>query len=255
MSHPAQRLIADSYDRAAKSFAEHADQHVYGALAVPLVDAVRSACPEDTADVLDVAAGSGAIGRLIPRCIAVDLSLGQLRHNRTARRVQADGIHLPFRDGSFDAAVCGFGINHVSAPGSLVRELARVAPVVAVSTWARPEAPHAPRQVVFDVLARQSGQVRSPAGAIIDRFTDAVGTPDAVEGLLRGAHLQPDVRVVQVHIPWPGIETYLAYRLSMPTSAPVALDPAGRTELHDRLAALPPESLPWRARIIVGVGS
>ena len=248
------RLVAQSYDRAAEGFAAAADQHVYRLLAAPLVAAVARVADIGAGTVLDVAAGTGAVGRHFPRAVAVDLSFEQLRHNDARRRVGADGERLPFRDQCFAAAVCGFGVNHVADPAALVQEMARVSPVVGLSTWQRPEVPYAPKQVVFEVLARRTGGARSAAGLLLDRYTAAVGSVDAVASLIRADCASGDVHVAEVEIPWPGIDAYLDYRLSMPTSVQVLDDAGLRTELRDALASLPTEALTWRPGIIVGVG-
>lgn len=248
------RLVAESYDRAASGFAEAADQHVYRLLAVPLVEAIASMVVEHSGTVLDVAAGTGAVGRHFAQTVAVDVSVEQLRRNHGPQRVRADGERLPFRAGSFVAAVCGFGINHVANPAGLAREMARVAPVVGVSTWQRPEVPYAPKRAVFDVLARRSGSARSAAGELVDRYTDAVGSVDVVEAVLASAGLRTEVGVTAVEVPWPGVDAYLDYRLSMPSSAQVLDDAGLRAELRDALCSLPPEALIWRPGIIVGVG-
>jgi ubiquinone/menaquinone biosynthesis C-methylase UbiE len=248
------RLVAESYDRAAPGFAGAADQHVYRLLALPLVDAVARFGDTSVGPVLDVAAGTGAVGRHFAQVVAADLSIEQLRRNRAPRRVRADGEFLPFRAGSFTAAVCGFGINHVADPLALVGEMARVAAVVGVSTWRRPEVPYAPKQAVFDLLARRSGRARSKAGELLDRYTEAVGSADAVAGLLHAAGLRAEVALVEVEIPWPGVDAYLEYRLSMPTSPEVLADCGLRAELRDALQSLPPESLAWRPGVIVAVG-
>lgn len=247
-------LVARSYDRAAPGFAEAADQYVYRLLARPLVDAVTRLVGEGSGRVLDVAAGTGAVGRHFARSVAVDVSVEQLRRNDGPRRVRADGEQVPFRDGSFVAAVCGFGINHVANPAGLVREMARVAPVVAVSTWQRPEPHYAPKLAVSRVLARRSGRTRSSAGELLDGYGDAVGSVDAIVAVLEGVGLRADVRITEVEIPWPGVDAYLDYRLSMPTSARVPDDASLRAELREALQQLPADSLSWRPEIIVGVG-
>jgi ubiquinone/menaquinone biosynthesis C-methylase UbiE len=250
----ARRLVADSYDRVASAFADAADHHVYRLLAVPLIEGVRRVIDVETATVLDVAAGSGAVGRGFARAIAIDSSIEQLRHNHAGPRAHADGEHLPFRTDSFAAAVCGFGVNHVASPGAFLREMARVAPVVGMSTWHRPEDRYLPKLAVQDVLARRTGRRRSEVGSVIDRYTDAVGSADAVTSLMRDAGLRPEVLVTEVEVPWPGAEAYLDYRLAMPTHAAVVDDAALRAELHAALLALPQEALTWRPRVIVGVG-
>ncbi|MCA1841646.1 MAG: methyltransferase domain-containing protein [Actinobacteria bacterium] len=248
------RLIAESYDLAASRFAGAADQQVYRLLAAPLAEAVGRVADTSGATVLDVAAGSGAVGRHFARAVAVDVSVEQLRRNGARLRVRADGERLPFRGDSFTAAVCGFGVNHVADPGGLVREMARVAPVVGVSTWQRPEPPYPPKQVVFDILVRRAGRPRSAVGELVDRYGDSVGSVAAIAALLGAAGLESRVDVVEVEVPWPGIDAYLDYRLSMPTSAPVVDDADLRAELRHALGALSPASLAWHAGIVVGVG-
>jgi demethylmenaquinone methyltransferase/2-methoxy-6-polyprenyl-1,4-benzoquinol methylase len=81
--------------------------------------------------VLDVACGTGDFCRELGagghRVVGVDFSMGMLRVARTtAPLLQADALRLPFRDGSVDAATCGFALRNVTEVGSLFEELARV---------------------------------------------------------------------------------------------------------------------------------
>jgi hypothetical protein len=78
----AKRLFAEAYDASAGGFAASADRLVYSYLARPLA---RALCAVD-GQVLDVAAGSGALGRLLPAVVALDLSAAQLRYNPVAAR-------------------------------------------------------------------------------------------------------------------------------------------------------------------------
>ncbi|HYN16893.1 MAG TPA: methyltransferase domain-containing protein, partial [Actinomycetes bacterium] len=206
----AKRLFADAYDAAAAGFARSADRLVYTYLARPLARALAQA----GGPVLDVAAGSGALGRLLPGAVALDLSAAQLRHNPLPARLQGDAERLPFRDGSFAAAGCAFGINHFPDPGAALAEMARVAPLVGVLTWARPEAPHRPKLAVQEVVARNAGSDRTAAGILADELGERVGSPAAVWALLDGAGLRPDVTEVAVDLPWPGAAAFVDYRLA-----------------------------------------
>ncbi len=245
------RLVASAYDRSAEGFAHAADRLVYRFLARPVVEAVGRV---DGA-LLDVAAGVGAAGRHFPDGVALDLSVGQLRHNPARRRVRADAEHLPFRDGSFAAAVCVFGINHFPDPRAALAEMARIAPIVGVATWARPESPYAPKQVVLDALARHAGRRRSPAGELLDALGERVGSVDVVAALLGGAGLDATVEEATVVVPWPGIDSFLDYRLSMASTAGLVVDAAAlRRDAAAALAAIPESELDWHARLIVGVG-
>lgn len=82
--------------------------------------------------VLDLAAGTAvssvelaASGATV---VAADFSLGMLRAGaaRAVPKVGADALHLPFADGSFDAATISFGLRNVNDVPLALRELRRV---------------------------------------------------------------------------------------------------------------------------------
>lgn len=247
----AKRSVATAYDESADSFADAADRHVYRHLGRPLFDALGVV----HGPVLDLAAGTGAAGRHFTDVVALDLSAGQLRHNPARRRVCADAERLPFRDSAFATAVCLFGINHFPDPATAVREMARVSPVVGLTTWARPEPSFAPKQVVLDALARHTGRTRSPAGEIIDVLGERVGSVEAVRALLETVGLEAVVHPATALVPWPGIEPFLDYRLSMASTAGLVTDATAlRREIAAVLATLPESELDWDAALIVGVG-
>ncbi len=102
---------------------------LYETLLVPLIfepyaaDLVRRLAPRQPARVLEVAAGTGVVTRAMlaslpatTAIVATDLNqamLDQAAAVGTSRPVewrQADAMHLPFPDGSFDAVVCQFGV-------------------------------------------------------------------------------------------------------------------------------------------------
>jgi ubiquinone/menaquinone biosynthesis C-methylase UbiE len=90
--------------------------------------------------VLDVAAGSALLGRVLARrakeVVAVDITAEMLQRAREA--AERDGISniefvegaaeaLPFEDGSFDLVVTRFSLHHITEPQRVVNEMARVA--------------------------------------------------------------------------------------------------------------------------------
>jgi len=110
-----------------KSFAGAIPQ-VYNQLLVPLIfepyaaDLARRLAGRPLTRVLEIAAGTGvatrAMAKALPTAVeivATDLNqpmIDQARSTGTARAVdwrQADAMHLPFADASFDAVVCQFG--------------------------------------------------------------------------------------------------------------------------------------------------
>jgi SAM-dependent methyltransferase len=245
------RLFAEAYDASATGFARSADRLVHAYLARPLARELAGAA----GPVLDVASGAGALGRLLPAAVALDLSAVQLRHNPLRLRVLADAERLPFRGGVFAAAGCAFGINLFPDPAAAVAEMARVAPLVALLTWARPEEPYAPKQAVMEVVARRAGTDRTAAGVVADELCERVGSPAAVHALLAGAGLRPEVREVEVDLPWPGAAAFVDYRLATIGVAGLVDDLAAvRREAIAAVAALPQETLLWRPRLVLGVG-
>lgn len=110
-----------------KGFAGSIPQ-VYESHLVPLIfeqyaaDLVNRLLPRPVTRLLEVAAGTGAVTRALASgldpqvaIVATDLNppmLEQAQARGTSRPVewrQADALHLPFEDASFDAVVCQFG--------------------------------------------------------------------------------------------------------------------------------------------------
>ena len=87
---------------------------------------------------LDVCCGSGVLTEaIVERCAparvaGIDASPEQIqfaREHRSGPNVTfktGDALHLPFPENTFDAAVCGLGLNYVPEPESALREMSRV---------------------------------------------------------------------------------------------------------------------------------
>ena len=93
----------------------------------------RALDPQPGERILDLAAGtavsSAPLAKAGAQVVAADFSLGML--GAAPRRpgielVAADGLALPFADGSFDAATISFGLRNVADPVRCLRELRRV---------------------------------------------------------------------------------------------------------------------------------
>ena len=83
------------------------------------------------ATVVDLACGTGDLCRALARAgyrpVGLDLSLGMLRHARTAAPlVEADALRLPLADAAVDGAVSGFALRNFVGLGPVLAELARV---------------------------------------------------------------------------------------------------------------------------------
>jgi SAM-dependent methyltransferase len=247
------RVLMDAYDDAADAFASVAHPAIYRHLAEPLAAALA----EVTGPVLDVAAGVGALGYRLPPVVAFDISARQLAHNPADRRVRGDAERLPFRDGSFAAVACVFGINHFPDARAAIVEMARVAPIVGLLTWSRPERPYRPKQLVAEALERRFGRARSTAGMVLDELSDAVGSAAALHGLLAGAGLRAEAWSLDVEVPWPGVDAWLDYRLGMPSTRGRSDESAladVRRELAATIAALTPAELSWRPALVLALG-
>jgi SAM-dependent methyltransferase len=242
--------IAYSYELAAAGFSRHADKHVYRHLAGPLVQFLGPI----QGVVLDVASGSGAVARLLPRVVALDISRNLLKANDALIRVQADAAQLPFRDDSFAAATCAFGLNHFPRPEIALAELARVAPLIGVVTWKRPEKSFAPAEAVFGVIERHCGRARSPVGEAVERMSVEVGSEPAVAALLAAAGLAATVTTVGATIPWPGTESFVDYRLSMLGSLAKEADmPRLRADAIAAVDRLASDQLTWAPDLVMAV--
>lgn len=83
--------------------------------------------------VLDVGCGDGALLRGIPApslAIGMDIARTALevahRNGIAVVRATSEGLHLPFRDGTFDRVTCLDVIEHLFDPKPLLREMGRV---------------------------------------------------------------------------------------------------------------------------------
>lgn len=175
----------------------------------PLTDAFNARAldtlePLDGQDLVDVAAGSGGAAVLAAargaRVVAVDGSAAMVAR-MAARGVaaqRADAAALPFRDGSFDAALSSFGVVLLPDPAAGTAELRRVLRPggrAAVVAWTEPH------RYELAALLREAAAaegVPPPSGDLPAqlRFTD----PARLRALLDGAGFG-SVRVERLEAP------------------------------------------------------
>lgn len=242
--------VARDYDCGAAGYALTVDA-VFGVVVAPLAEPLYAV----KGPVLDACSGTGNLGRLLPNAVALDLSEGQLRHNVVRRRVRGDVERLPFASDSFAAVGCAFGINHCPDPAAAVAEMARVAPLVALLTWARPQSAYTPKDVVAQVVQRHTGRPPTPSRAEVERLSDSVGSAAAVTRLLAGAALVPDVREVAVEVPWPGVRAFVQFRLALAAPQLGGADVGAITaDAEQAVGRLPNEARTFRPRLVLGLG-
>ena len=247
------RTVARAYDEMAGAGSD-AGLAVYRALAAPLVATVRTRSVAARFEYSTWRPAPVPSGGRSPR--RSPSTCRPARWRPTRRSVGRWPTPGPCRSGATGsaAAACAFGITHVADPFPLVEEMARVAPFVAITTWARPAPPYQPKRLVDAAVERRVGTSRTPLGRFVDRRADRIGSPTAVADCLRAAGLVASSAFVAVDVPWPGVDAYLDYRLAMPTT-PRVVDVAGvRHEVATTLADVPPGELTWRPHLVLGAG-
>lgn len=152
--------------------------------------------------VLDVCAGTLDLTQLAEaagaRVVASDFAQAMLVRGRgkaRAHRVRADALRLPFADGSFDGALCGFGLRNLDDPAAGLREMRRVLREggrLVVLDFFRPR-----RMVTRAVQALYNRQVLPLVGGLISgdrsayaylaRSIERFATREEVEALARAA--------------------------------------------------------------------
>ncbi len=191
----------DAHDRIAGSYNDLFTGITDRAIS-PLLDAAQVRAG---ARLLDVAAGpgrlTGAAAARGPLATGCDLSPAMVslarRLNRDIRFDEASADALPYADGSFDAAVCAFGLGHFPDPESVMAELARVvAPggFVALSWWegfSRNRINGIFHEAIAALGVSAAGVL--PQGPPMDRFSD----PDTFAKFVSAAGFK-DVRVASV---------------------------------------------------------
>ena len=166
-----------------------------------LLDAARVA-PD--LRVLDVGCGTGAVtaAAVARRAITTAVDAEPSMVLRATARVPAAVVDvaalpdLPYSDGSFDAVVANFVLNHVGRPRRSTAELSRLARPggrVAVTIWPQPAPPL--QQLWHDVIAASDIEpISLPA---LDLDDDFARTPEGLRGLLTGAGLV-DIECVEL---------------------------------------------------------
>jgi ubiquinone/menaquinone biosynthesis C-methylase UbiE len=251
--------IRAAYEDAAEAWAS-GPAPVYRHLAEALI--ACSPSPLAGRDVLDLGAGTGvATESLVAEGAApvgLDLAHAMLAHRREHRPpgVVADACALPLADGSFDAVVAAFCLNHVPEPVTALAEARRVlrpGGIVLASTYPA-DADHPAKAAVEEVLTAFGHSRPGWYQAMRERLADLTGDRDDLARIATSAGLR-DVRVRRVEVA-AGLdrpEVAAAWRLDMPHTVGfvAGLDPMTRRRLHERATAALSGDLPASVEILV----
>lgn len=216
--------IADAYSAGAAAWAE-GPMRVYGKLAELLV----ACAPVSLRDrrVLDLGTGTGAASRALrdSRVVAVDSAHGMLAADRAARppAAVADARSLPFADGTFDAVVAAFCLNHLDDPSAGVREAGRVAPLLLASTYAADD-DHPAKRAVDRALTEAGWVAPGWYGATRAAMASWGTVADATREVERGDMVPERVERVDVAFPELGPLDLVRWRLGMAHCATFTAD-------------------------------
>ena len=200
---------------------------------------------------LDVCCGSGVLSEtIVRRCapaqvVGVDASPQQIsfaceyRSQPNVTFETGDAMHLRFDDASFDAIVCGLGLNYLPDPADALREMRRVtAPggTVAIYVW---DYAHGARflREFWDAAAGCDSE--APQHDQATRFTHC--NPEAMQKLFAQAGLQEiNFQALDVATRFTSFDDYWQPLLSGQGSAPNYLasrDEVTRNAIRERLRA------------------
>ena len=170
--------------------------------------------------VLDVAAGTGLLGRAlasyVQRVVALDVTPEMLAHGR--QQAEAEGINnisfeegdatrLPYPDNSFDLVACRIGMHHFLQPQVQAQEMVRVCraggQVAIVDIVSSPDAEVAASHNRLERL-RDPSHTRALSATELRRITEECGlkivrageteAQQNLQGWMDLTHTRPDVR-------------------------------------------------------------
>jgi ubiquinone/menaquinone biosynthesis C-methylase UbiE len=224
---------------------------------------VDAASPRIDERVLDVACGTGVVARHVAatagpeaRVTGLDLNPNMLAVARAAAEREGLAIDwregraeaIPFPDGSFDLALCQFGLMFFSDRPAALREMHRVLSPggrIAVSVWQGLDQ-HPFYRTLHELIERTIG-----VSSLADIF--ALGDASELRDLLAGAEFQ-DVRVELFSLTarFPDPDSFLAGEIDVDTAAIPAMQSLSEADRRAITSAIQTEMAGPLREVTVG---
>ncbi|VXB62413.1 class I SAM-dependent methyltransferase [Pseudoclavibacter sp. 8L] len=129
--------VSSMFDRVSKKYDETNDILSMGNAARWRVQTRHAIAPQPGEKILDVAAGTGTVSKVLAdagaKVTALDFSAGMIEEGKRIHGanpnidfVQGDATKLPFDDNTFDASTVSFGLRNVQQPKIALQEMLRV---------------------------------------------------------------------------------------------------------------------------------
>jgi ubiquinone/menaquinone biosynthesis C-methylase UbiE len=249
-----------------RRIAENYERYFVPTIGAPVAaDLMKAAVLRPGERVLDAACGTGVVTKLAAERVApdgavsgLDLNPAMLAVARATTRSdvpidwhEAPAEDLPFPDGSFDAVLCGMGLQFFSDKQAGLREFHRVLVPGGRLVANVPGPTPLPLEIMTDALAHHIG----PESAKFVHAVFSLHDPDVVRNLATGAGFDPvDVRSTERSLELPPAAEFLWQYIG---STPLAVAVADADE--ERRAALENEfsercrSLAPRGPLVGGV--
>jgi demethylmenaquinone methyltransferase/2-methoxy-6-polyprenyl-1,4-benzoquinol methylase len=159
------------------------------------------------ATVLDLGAGTGDLSREVRRLTegasitAADFTLGMLEAGKewsSIQRCNADAMHLPFEDNSFDVVISGFLVRNVESVDQTLSEMARVLKPggqVLILDMTRPRS-----QLLAPFIRFYLNRVVPLLGTLVTGQKEAYTyLPDSTQSFLKAEELAEKMKVAGLH--------------------------------------------------------
>jgi ubiquinone/menaquinone biosynthesis C-methylase UbiE len=216
-------------------------------------DLVETAAVRAGERVLDVACGTGIVGRTVApvvgesgEVVGIDVNEGMIGKARSVPPPlgsaitwrQGDAAALPFADAVFDVVLCQQGVQYFAQRKKAIAEMARVLTSggrLALSVWRPIE-----RQPFFTALTEA---IESHLGVEVGsplRTAFSLGDAESLRGLLTSAGFHsPHIRLGVKLMRWPSLAEYLPGFISASpmAGAVTAMDAASRTVMFQGIQA------------------